>query len=163
MKNSPGSRKPVDKSPGRIAAGSPRSGFRRLRHLINLRVLRSCQGRSSPSWERLLGSLFLVRNDGARPFGEEFLLFGRKPDVSADPALPLGSEVSGDDHLLTTNHQRDAVGEPNCPSAICDGYLRFYLSPLGVNPRSYSTSESCCAGAMAGVEGKRINTPLPVE
>ena len=61
------------------------------------------------------------------------------------------------------NHQRDAVGDPNCPSAICDGYLRFHLSPLGVNPRSYSTSESCCAGAMAGAEGKRINTPLPVE
>ena len=33
----------------------------------------------------------------------------RKPDISADPVLPLSSEGSGDDHLLPTNHHRDAA------------------------------------------------------
>ena len=52
MKNFPGSRKPVDKSPGRIAAGSPSSGFRRLRYLINLR------GFAEPPGARLVRSSF---------------------------------------------------------------------------------------------------------
>ena len=68
-------------------------------------------------------------NDGARLPGELFLAGARKPDISADPVLPLSSEVSGDEHLLTTNHQRDtAAGDPNRPVARSDGYFRFHLS-----------------------------------
>ena len=60
----------MDKSPGRIAAGSPRSGFRRPRHLYKPPGLAEPPGAIiAVSGERLLGSLFLVRNDGARPGG----------------------------------------------------------------------------------------------
>ena len=37
----------------------------------------------------LLGSRVLVRNDGAGLVGEEFLLFGRKSDISADPLAEI--------------------------------------------------------------------------
>ena len=90
------------------------------------------------------GPLF-VSNDGPRPHGELFLAGARKPDISAGPVLPLGSEVSGDEHLLTTNHQRDAaVGDPNRPVASSDGYFRFHLV------------------GMAGADGERINTAVAV-
>ena len=46
------------------------------------------------------GAFVLVRNDGSCLHGEVFLAGARKPDISADPVLPLGSEVSGDEHLL---------------------------------------------------------------
>ena len=86
----------MDKSPGRIAAGSPRSGFRRRRHL--------------------------VRNDGARPFGEEFLLFGRKPDVSADPTADIPGCDLGDAHLFTPKCDGNDAGNLNRLLALPDGY-----------------------------------------
>ena len=161
----------------------------------------------------LLGSFVLVHNDFPRPLGEELLLFGRKPDISADPttdipgcdpgdahlftptaisiafwhsrmdivggaggmrgraasahegarafmvssswragkadisadpALPLGSKVSGDEHPLTTNHQRDAVsGDPNRPSARSDGIFSVSSFLRGVTK---ADSEVTCPG-----------------
>ena len=64
-------------------------------------------------------------NDGARLPGELFLAGARKPDISADPVLPLSSEVSGDEHLLTTNHQRDTpAGRSKSPC----GKIRWIFS-----------------------------------
>ena len=49
----------------------------------------------------LLGSFVLVHNDFPRPLGEEFLLFGRKPDISADPTTDIPGCDPGDAHLFT--------------------------------------------------------------
>ena len=53
----------------------------------------------------------------------------RPQNLRANTTSLLSSEVSGDEHLLTTNHQRDtAAGDPNRPVARSDGYFRFHLS-----------------------------------
>ena len=49
--------------------------------------------------------------------------------------------------------------KPACSLRSCQ---RSFLSwERGLD--GYPPSDSCCAGAMAGLEGERINTPLAVE
>ena len=82
---------------------------------------------------------FVFCNDGARLPGEFFPAGARKPDISADPVLPMDAEGSGDEHLLPTDHHRDAntggcarpFHERNRPLASSDGYSRFHPSAVG--------------------------------
>ena len=119
------------------------------------RVTPKCDGNAAGTLNRLLalpdgyrwrgrrneGALGLG-NDGARLRGEVFLAGARKLNLSVDPALPLGSECSGDAHRLPTNHQREAAaGDLNRPSARADRYFRFHRSFRGV------TCAACCCCA----------------
>ena len=85
-------------------------------------------------WGRRNEGAICLFNDGASPLGEVFLEGARKPDISADPVLPLDSEVSGDEYLLTTNHRRDAASDdPNRPF----GKTRWIFSVSSFLPSSW--------------------------
>ena len=77
---------------------------------------RGCAGKP------LLGSLVLVRNDVSRPLGEEFLFFGRKPDISADPTADIPGCDLGDAHLFTPQCDGNGAGKLNRLLALPDGY-----------------------------------------
>ena len=54
--------------------------------------------------------------------GEEFLLFGREPDISADPPGEIPGGDLGDAHLLTPKGDGNGTGNLNRLLALPDGY-----------------------------------------
>ena len=62
-----------------------------------------------------------LRQAGARALGEEFLLFGRKPDLAADPPADILGGERGDAHRCSPQGDGNTAGHLNRTLVLSDG------------------------------------------